>query len=591
MTDTAPRRRPEPWLLGLVLLLAAALRLPGLHDHGLGTMYYAAGVRSMLQGAGLFFYNAFDPAGFVSLDKPPVAFWIQVLFAKVLGFDGLALHLPQALAGVGSVALLYRLSRPLGAPAALVGALLLAVMPIVVAVDRSNNTDPWLIFFLLLAGNVALRGRGLSLVAAMALLGVAFNVKMLAALVAGPAILAAWLLSTPGGWARRLGWMSAAFGALVVVSLSWAAAFDLTPPDRRPYAGSSAANSMLELAVMHNGLDRFVRPRAAAAGAPPAATSRFPLYDAVPVGPLRLAQPSLAMQVAWTLPLAVLGAVLAWRRRRALVALWSLWALAYGIVYSAAGGIFHAYYLATLGPPLAALAGIGAFELWRRGPSALALGLALAAAWQAYVAGATLGWDSAWLGFPAVAALAAAGAWLRGRRQAAAIGGVALLGLPTLWTLAAIFSPGNLTLPSASLPRWLGRDDGRGPILSREWPALSDDPRLLSFLQEHRGDARFLVVTHNALLAAPVIVRTGQAAVAFGGYYGSDPILGIEGLARAVARGEVRYALVSTSRRPGDFERWVRGHGKPVDPVSWRSLPFDTRRSIELYDLGATPRP
>jgi 4-amino-4-deoxy-L-arabinose transferase-like glycosyltransferase len=23
-----------------------------------------------------FFFNAFDPAGFVSLDKPPVAFWI-----------------------------------------------------------------------------------------------------------------------------------------------------------------------------------------------------------------------------------------------------------------------------------------------------------------------------------------------------------------------------------------------------------------------------------------------------------------------------------------------------------------------------------
>ena len=51
--------------------------------------------------------------------------------------------------------------------------------------------------------------------------------------------------------------------------------------------------------------------------------------------PLRLADPALAMQFAWMLPLAVLGAVFAWRRRRAQVALWSVWALTYGIVYSA----------------------------------------------------------------------------------------------------------------------------------------------------------------------------------------------------------------------------------------------------------------
>ena len=123
---------------------------------------------------------------------------------------------------------------------------------------------------------------------------------------------------------------------------------------------------MLELIVMHNGLERFVRNRPPPTATPaPAQLARA--YDAVPVGPLRLATPSLAMQFAWSLPLAVLGAVFAWRRRRAHVALWSVWALTYAIVYSLAGGIFHAYYLSTLGPPLAALAGIGCFELWRRG--------------------------------------------------------------------------------------------------------------------------------------------------------------------------------------------------------------------------------
>jgi 4-amino-4-deoxy-L-arabinose transferase-like glycosyltransferase len=581
LTDLASRRRIEWAAFAAVLLVAAVLRLTRLDDNGVGTAYYAAGVRSMLQGAWLFFYNAFDPAGFISLDKPPIAFWIQTIFAAILGYSGWSIHLPQALAGVASVALLHRLVRPVGAPAAIIAALLLAIMPIAVAIDRSNNTDSWLILFLLLAATVALRGRGLSLLVAMALLGLAFNTKMLAALVCGPALLAGWLLAGSLDWRQRLGWMTAAAVTLAVVSLSWAVAFDLTPKASRPYAGSSHDNSMLELIVLHNGLDRFVR------NAPtPAQTTPFVAYDAVPVGSLRLATPSLAMQFAWTLPLAVLGAVFAWRRRRAQVALWSLWALAYAIVYSLAGGIFHAYYLATLGPPLAALAGIGCFELWRRGSTHLAIGLGAAALWQAYIAGASLGWTSIWVGFPAVALLAAIAAQWRAKRPPAVIGGAALLVLPALWALSAVFAPGNLTLPSASLPRWLGIDDGRGPILSRDWKALTDDPKLQAFLQQHRGNARFLLAAPNALLAAPVIIGTGQPVMAFGGFFGNDPVMGVDAFAKAVERGEVRFVVLATNRRTRDFERWVLAHGTIVDPSQWRSLPPEPRRAILLYDLA-----
>src|SRR5579871_5492412 len=183
MTDIG-KKRLEFAGLAVVLLIAALLRLWRLDANGFGTEYYAAGVRSMLQSGWLFFYNAFDPAGLVSLDKPPVAFWIQTAFARLFGFSGLTIHLPQALAGIASVAILYRLVRHgFGVTAGLLAALLLAVAPVVVAIDRTNNTDSWLVFFLLLSAGLALRGRGLSFVASMALLGVAFNVKMLAALV------------------------------------------------------------------------------------------------------------------------------------------------------------------------------------------------------------------------------------------------------------------------------------------------------------------------------------------------------------------------------------------------------------------------
>jgi 4-amino-4-deoxy-L-arabinose transferase-like glycosyltransferase len=569
-----------------VLLLALGLRLWRLEDNGLGTEYYAAGVRSALQGAALFFYNAFDPAGFISLDKPPVAFWIQTGFARLLGFSGWSIHLPQALAGTASVAILYGLVRqPFGAAAATIAALLLAITPIAVAIDRSNNTDSWLVFFLLLAAWAALRGRGLSLVAAMALLGVAFNVKMLAALVCGPALLAGWWLAGKLDWRRRLGWMAAAAVILAVVSLSWPIAFDLTPKDRRPYAGSTERNSMLELVVLHNGLERFVRNPTERP--PPLQVQIYPMYDAVPIGPLRLATPRLAAQFAWLLPLALAGLFLIRRRDRlhASLVLWGLWLLTYGTVFSAAGGIFHLYYLSALAPPVAALAGIGGVKLWRRGSSWLGIGLALCAAWQVYLAGASLGWLSPWLALPAVALVVGLASVWRGKRPPAAIGGLLLLVLPAAWALSAIFSPGNLVLPSASLPRWLGLDDSRGPVLSRHWPSLSDDPKLHDFLLAHRRGARFLVAAPTTGLVAPVIVRTGQPAMAVGGFWGNEPILTIEAFAERVKRGEVRYVLLTARMRPTDFTRWVRANGKPVDETEWRSVSAEGRRPIQLYEL------
>ena len=580
-------RRSELAALGGVIALAALLRLWGLSANGYGNEYYAAGVRSMLQSWHLLFYNAFDPAGLVSLDKPPLAFWIQALSARLLGYDGWALHLPQALAGVASVGLLYAIvRRPFGRIAAFLAALLLALSPIAVAADRSNNTDSWLVLFLLVAASLALRGRGLSFVFAMVALGFAFNVKMLAAAICGPALLVGWWLGTELGWRQRFAWFVSGSVALAVVALSWAVAFDLTPANERPVAGSSKNNSMLELIVMHNGLERFVRrqpetPQPAATQTTP----RFLTYEAVPPGPLRLATPMLAGQFAWVVPLAVLGAIHAWRRRRAWVALWATWALTYGLVYSAAGGIFHIYYLATLAPPLAALAGLGCYELWRRGPNFLTLGLAATALWQGYIAGTTLGWTATWIGFPAVALLAAVAAAARGKRASAIIGGVALLVLPAAWALSPIFSPGNLTLPSASLPRWLGLDDGRGPILSHQHRTPTDDPKLLAFLQKERRSARFLAAAPTAVLAAPLIVRSGEPVIAYGGYLGNDPIMDVAAFAERVKRGEVRYAILGEARRPAGFDAWVRANGTPVDPALWRSLSPEGRRPIALYEL------
>ena len=114
-----------------VVIIAAVLHFYGLEDEGYGNPYYAATVKSMLTSWHNFFFASFDPGGFVTVDKPPLGLWVQAASAKLFGFSGLSLLLPQALAGVFSVLLLYHLvRRTFGPTSGLIAALVLAVTPI-----------------------------------------------------------------------------------------------------------------------------------------------------------------------------------------------------------------------------------------------------------------------------------------------------------------------------------------------------------------------------------------------------------------------------------------------------------------------------
>src|SRR5258705_1868409 len=89
-----------------VLVLAAILRLWHLDQNGYDNEYYAAAVRSMASGWHAFLYNAFDSAGFVSVDKPPGALWLQALAVQLFRFHRLTVLLAQMLVGVAPVAIL-----------------------------------------------------------------------------------------------------------------------------------------------------------------------------------------------------------------------------------------------------------------------------------------------------------------------------------------------------------------------------------------------------------------------------------------------------------------------------------------------------
>jgi 4-amino-4-deoxy-L-arabinose transferase-like glycosyltransferase len=598
-----PRRAALPCLL----LLAAGLRLWNLGAAGFGTEYYAAAVRSMLLDPHNLLYNAFDPAGLLSVDKPPLALWLQVLSARLLGYGPFALMLPQAIEGCLAVVLLWWLvRRDFGATAAVLAGLFLALTPVSVAVDRSNNTDSLLTLVLLLAACVLPRGGDKAapwrLVLAMAFVGVGFNVKMLAAFGVLPGFVAAYALTARASWPRRIGHLAAAGAALAVVSAGWIGVVALTPPAERPYIDSSASNSILDLVVDHNAAQRFV-PRAwrgaVTAGGeamPGPAMGRRLALRTIPLGPARLADPALASQSIWLLPLALAGAVaMVASRRREAAALWIGWTAAYGLVFSFAGGLFSPYYLVMLGAPQAALAGVGVVALaswwqgtpWqRRGlPAVLVLGLA----WQAHILHPAT-WDSA-RGALLIAALTgmllALGVLLhpfrreRGGRPVAAlaIGVAALLIAPAAWAVGTIACGSGRPLARLEPEPEYDRLGHAAAVQASELCAL------LPFLREHQAGARFLVATASARQAAPLIIATGAPVIAFGGFLGSMPVLDGAAIARLAESGALRFVVLGSGwpGRETDATRWVRAHGTRLDLATFAPALADAR--FDLYDL------
>src|SRR5258708_10550328 len=254
-----------PWqrlALTALLLLSSFLELFQLNTEGYANTYYAATVKSMLTSWHNFFFASFDPGGFVAVDKPPLGFWLQAASAKVFGLSGLSLLLPEAIAGVLSVALLYHLvARVYGKEAGLLAALALALTPITVVVDRNNTIDSLLILTLLLAAWAVSRacetGRLRWLLACAVLVGLGFNIKMLQAYLVLPAFVLMYLLSAPLRWRTRIWHLILALLVLLVVSLSWAIAVDLTPASARPFVSDSGTNSELSLILGYNGLGRL----------------------------------------------------------------------------------------------------------------------------------------------------------------------------------------------------------------------------------------------------------------------------------------------------------------------------------------------
>ncbi len=248
--------------LTLIIGLGAFLRLYELGAHSIGNTYYAATVKSMLTSWSNFFFGAFEPGGSVTVDKPPLGFWVQSISAAILGVNGFSLALPNALAGIGSIALTYYLVKEqFNRGAGLVAALTLAVVPVTISTERNNTIDGLLVFVLLLAVWAVWKsvqsGKFRYLLLGAFIVGLGFNIKMLQAYMIIPAIYALYFFGAKEGWWTKIWHLGTATLLLIAVSLSWAITVDLVPEENRPFIGSSEDNTVMELIIGHNGLSRL----------------------------------------------------------------------------------------------------------------------------------------------------------------------------------------------------------------------------------------------------------------------------------------------------------------------------------------------
>jgi 4-amino-4-deoxy-L-arabinose transferase-like glycosyltransferase len=461
-------RVARPELVG-VMALAAVLNLWSLSRNRWANEYYAAAVKSMSSNWHDFLFASLDKGGLMTVDKPPLALWAQALSVRLFGFHSLSILVPQALEGVATVALVYDLVRMrFGRLGGFVAGLALALTPIAVAISRHNNPDALLV--LLCVGALWCTVRALErrstrwLVAAGVCVGLAFETKMLVALVVVPGIVAAWLWvdSDPTHPARArvraVGQLLAGGAAMLVVGGAWPLLVELTPASQRPWISGTSDNRILSLIFEYNGVGR-VDGQAGGPGGGAGGT----VFGGTP-GPLRLLNQALGGQAGWLLGFALVAGLcilLACRLRRSDAR--SGWLLAVGgafvttaVLFSAASGIFHPYYVSLLAPFVAALVGAGAAQLLRCGTSARILApLAVVAGVivELVVRGDYAG-QLAWLPAPLIVvgllAAVALAAFADRRVRMAALGAAlgALLLAPGVWAFDTLGHATSGTFPA-----------------------------------------------------------------------------------------------------------------------------------------------
>lgn len=591
----------RPALAGSALL-AAVLYLVNLTVSGYANTYYAAAALAASKSWSAWFFGSFDAANFITIDKPPLALWVIGLSVRVFGLSSWSILLPQALAGVATVILLWlAVRRSLGPAAATIAAVVMALTPAAVLIFRFDNPDAVLTLLLVAAAYAFLRGLDGGRVRWLALAGVlvgsAFLTKYLQAYLVLPAFAVTYAIAGQGSGRRRLAALLVSAAAVLVASGWWVAIVQAIPAADRPFIGGSTNNSVLDLIVGYDGLGRIFGGSGNPGGPGAGGVGGF---SGAP-GLLRLFNSELGGQISWFLPSAVVGLfaglILRGRAprtdmRRAAYLMWGLWFLVTAAVFSLMSGIIHSYYTVALAPAIAALVGGGLVDLWALrtrswiGGAVLAASLVLTAWWAVRLLGRSPdfvpGVDLVILGVALLVAFVVAlphrVEWHRLTLVALGIGLAALLVGPAAYaidTMNTAYSGGD---PSAGPAVTAATDStqggfggaqaggppaggfggapngtalggppggtGGGPGLGGGGTGGVADTTLVDYLVANRGSATWIVAVDSSMNAGSIELASGEPVMAMGGFNGGDPAPTLAQLQTLVASGQVRFLLV-----------------------------------------------
>jgi len=608
--SAGPRWHGDRSTAALLALLAgtALLYLWDLSAVGWANTFYAAAAQAGAADPTAFLFGSSDPANAITVDKPPAALWVMSASVALFGLNSWSLLVPQALAGVAAVGVLYAaVRRVAGSTAGLLAGTILALTPVAAAIFRYNNPDALLVLLLVAAGYAVQRalaadaGRGWLPLAGM-LLGLGFLTKMLQALVVLPVFAVVYLLAADTPLRTRMLRAGAALAALIAAAGWYLLLVEVWPAQTRPYIGGSQHNSIVELTLGYNGLGRLTGDEVGGLG--------NTNHDR---GAGRLFAAAMGDQISWLLPAAVVAlAAGVWITRhrprtdpqRAALLLWGGWLLVTGVIFSAANGILHPYYTVALAPAVGATTAIGVWLLWQRRTQrwaavTLAVLVAVTAGWSYLLLARNPDWlpglriGVVGLGVAVALAMPQVARVPRTAARALAVAAllVALAG-PTAYAVATVGNPGRGALPSAGPAgrhRFPPPADGphHGPPPHRGGPmallfAPTPGPHLTALLGADAGQYTWAAATVGSTPAAGYQLATGAAVMAVGGYNGTDPAPTLAQFRDDVAARRIHYFL-------GGAPGAGRGSGsqEAAHIADWVHAHFPVRRidGVDVYDL------
>jgi 4-amino-4-deoxy-L-arabinose transferase-like glycosyltransferase len=615
-TDEAVWIRPA---LAGVLLLAAVLYIWNLTVSGYANTYYSAAALAASQSWSAWFFGSFDANNFITVDKPPLGTMLMGLSVRLFGLSSWSVLLPEALAGVATVGVLWvAVKHSFGAAAATIAAVVMALTPAAVLIFRFNNPDALLTLLLVLSAWALLRSlengsyRWMALAAAC--IGLGFLTKYLQAYLVLPGYALVFGFSANTTLRRRIVGLVIALAVVLVTSGWWVAIVEMLPVGSKPFIGGSTTGSPLDLIFGYDGLGRIFG--ASGPGGGGAGGGGF----SGEVGPLRLFNDQMFGQIAWFIPLSIVCLVVGLYRRRwaertdralAGYLLWGSWLVVTAITFSYMSGIIHSYYAVALAPAIGALVGAGMVELWKSHAriwfGGIAVGIAcLATAWF----GATLldrtptfavGLGPVAIGLAAVAlavliaasvpALAGRTAVKRIALAAAGVGVIATLLAPAAYALDTTGTAygGGDPHPGPGTTNGFGGGAGPGgaglglgPVgglagggasgqiaggLPGDGGGLggnTSDTALLNYLVANRGTASWIVAANSAQEAGSIEIATGLPVMAMGGFTGSDPAPTLAQLKGYIASGKLRFVLAG-----GGMGGFPGGSADSSDRTTW----------------------